>query len=63
MIACVADADGTDLTIDYTELEDALWASKEDVRAALDGDEGRPFNAPPPFAIAHTLMRRWAQED
>jgi NAD+ diphosphatase len=63
MIACVAEADGTELTIDYTELEDALWANKEEVRAALNGDESRRFNAPPPFAIAHTLMRRWAQED
>lgn len=61
MIGCVADAMGTDLTIDYSELEDALWASKDEVRAALNGDESRRFNAPPPFAVAHTLMRRWAE--
>ncbi len=61
MMACTADALGTDLVIDHTELEDALWASKEEVRAALNGDEGRRFNAPPPFAIAHTLMRHWAE--
>lgn len=62
MIACTADALDTELVIDHTELEDALWASKEEVRAALNGDEGRRFNAPPPFAIAHTLMRRWAED-
>lgn len=61
MMACTADALGTDLVIDHTELEDALWASKEEVRAALNGNEGRRFNAPPPFAIAHTLMRHWAE--
>ncbi len=61
MIACVADAQGAELTIDHNELEDALWATKDEVRAALNGDEGRRFNAPPPFAIAHTLMRRWAE--
>jgi NAD+ diphosphatase len=61
MMACTADALGTELVIDHTELEDALWASKEEVRAALNGDEGRRFNAPPPFAIAHTLMRHWAE--
>ena len=61
MIGCVADAMGADLTIDYSELEDALWASKDEVRAALNGDESRRFNAPPPFAVAHTLMRRWAE--
>ena len=62
MIACVADAHGSELVIDHTELEDALWASKDEVRAALNGDDGRRFNAPPPFAIAHTLMRRWAED-
>ncbi len=62
MIACIADAEGSDLAIDHSELEDALWASREEVRAALNGEEGRRFNAPPPFAIAHTLMRRWAEE-
>jgi NAD+ diphosphatase len=61
MIACVADADGDQLTIDYSELEDALWATKDEVRAAFNGDESRRFNTPPPFAIAHTLMKRWAE--
>jgi NAD+ diphosphatase len=63
MIACVADADDDALTIDYSELEDAIWASKDEVRAAFNGDESRRFNVPPPFAIAHTLMRRWAELD
>jgi NAD+ diphosphatase len=63
MIACIADADNDALTIDYTELEDAIWATKDEVRAAFNGYEGRRFNTPPPFAIAHTLMRRWAELD
>ncbi len=63
MIACVADADSDQLTIDYTELEDAIWATKDEVRAAFNGDDSRRFNTPPPFAIAHTLMRRWAESD
>ncbi len=63
MIACVADAQGDALTVDYTELEDALWATKDEVRAALNNDEGRRFNSPPAFAIAHTLMRHWAEMD
>jgi NAD+ diphosphatase len=61
MIACIADADGDQLTIDYAELEDAIWATKDEVRAAFNGDDNRRFNTPPPFAIAHTLMRRWAE--
>jgi NAD+ diphosphatase len=62
MIACIAEAKGDALTIDDNELEDALWASKDDVLAALNEDEGRPFNAPPRFAIANSLMRIWAEE-
>lgn len=62
MIACVADALDTEITIDPTELEDAMWVSKEEARAALAGAEDRRFNAPPPFAIAHTLLRAWVNE-
>jgi NAD+ diphosphatase len=63
MIACVADADGDQLTIDYNELEDAMWVTKEEARAALADAPDKRFGAPPPFAIAHTLLRRWAETD
>lgn len=62
MIACVADALDTEITIDLTELEDAMWVSKDEARGALAGAEDRRFNAPPPFAIAHTLLRAWVNE-
>jgi len=63
MIACVADADSDELTIDYNELEDAMWVTKEEARAALADAPGKRFGAPPPFAIANTLLRRWAEVD
>jgi NAD+ diphosphatase len=59
MIACIGSADDDRLTIDTTELEDAMWVSRDDVAAALAGAEGAPFNAPPRFAIANTLLRAW----
>ena len=59
MIACIAQAEGTDLRLDATELEHAMWVSRDDVRAALAGDPAAPFKAPPPFAIANTLLRAW----
>jgi len=59
MIACVATALDDRLTIDRTELEDAIWVSRDEVRAALAGDESR-FGVPPAYAIAHTLLREWA---
>ena len=61
MIACVATAASDVLTLDRNELEDAMWADRAEVAAALAGDAAAPFLAPPPFAIAHTLLRHWAE--
>jgi NAD+ diphosphatase len=63
MIACVADAKGDALTIDHKELEDAMWVTKDEAHAALADAPDKRFNTPPPFAIAHTLMRRWVAMD
>lgn len=62
MIACVAEALGDELTLAVDEIEDAMWVSKDQARAALDNAPDKQFNAPPPFAIAHTLLRRWVSE-
>ena len=59
MIACVAAAQGDAITLDTNELEDARWFDRAAVEAALRGDVDAPFKAPPRFAIAHTLLRRW----
>jgi NAD+ diphosphatase len=63
MIACITQALDTAITLDPTELEDAMWVSKEEARAALENADGRRFNAPPPFAIAHSLLRAWVEEN
>ncbi len=60
MIACCAEAVDDRLTIDTTELEDAIWVSRDEVRAALAGDGSR-FGVPPSYAIAHTLLEAWAK--
>lgn len=59
MVGCTASAAGPELTIDYTELEDARWFSRADIAAALEGAEDAPFQAPPPWAIARTLLEHW----
>ncbi|MFM9827847.1 MAG: NAD(+) diphosphatase [Sphingomonas sp.] len=61
MMACIADAGDDTLTLDANELEDAIWVSRDDVRAVLAGAATTPFLAPPPYAIAHTLLTAWAQ--
>ena len=60
MIACIVEALGDAITLDTDELEDAKWISKEDARAALENADSRTFNAPPSFAIAHSLLKHWA---
>lgn len=60
MIACVARAASDAITLDANELEHAMWATRDEVRAALAGEGA--FQAPPPYAIAHTLLRAWADE-
>lgn len=61
MIACITQARDDAITLDTNELEDAMWVTKQEARDALSGSEGRRFNAPPPFAIAHSLMKYWAE--
>jgi NAD+ diphosphatase len=60
MIACTARAESDEIRLEPAELEDAIWASRAEVDAALAGDPAAPFQAPPPFAIANTLLTRWS---
>ncbi len=61
MIACTATAASDEVTLDTNELEDAIWVDRAGVRAALAGEPDAPFLGPPHFAIAHTLLRHWAE--
>jgi NAD+ diphosphatase len=60
MIGCRAIAKYPALTLDTTEIEAAMWVDRAEVRAALAGDMGAPFMAPPPLAIARYLLEDWA---
>ena len=59
MIACLAEAEGDALAIDETELEDARWFTRAEVADAMAGGAEATFIAPPPFAIAHSLLAHW----
>jgi NAD+ diphosphatase len=61
MIGCHALAIEDALTIDTTEIEDARWFSRSEIRAAIDGDPGAPFLPPPRAAIARTLLEHWLE--
>lgn len=62
MIACHAHADDPALTIDTTELDDARWFTRDEVLHAMSGAEDGAFIAPPPFAVAHYLLKWWISQ-
>lgn len=62
MIACVAQALDDIITLDTNELEDAIWVTKQEARDALANAPDKRFGAPPPFAIANSLLQHWVAE-
>ncbi|MFC3050408.1 NAD(+) diphosphatase [Kordiimonas pumila] len=62
MIGAEAWVDCDDITVDKTELEDAIWVSKQDVINSMqEGSSVRLM--PPPFAIAYNLISNWVERD
>lgn len=63
MIGCHAYADGAELTIDYTELEDARWFTRAEVAEAMEkGQDSTSFVAPLRQAIAHHMLAWWLEQ-
>ena len=60
MIGCLAEATSESLTVDTTELEDARWFTREEVRAMMENRHPDGLICPPPIAIANGIMRAWA---
>lgn len=63
MIGCHAQALNTDIVIDSMELEAARWFSKDETVAMLARRHPDGLTTPPPVAIAHHLIRAWAEDD
>lgn len=62
MIGCIAHAETTDLEVDTTELADARWFSREEVRAMLENRHPDGLTAPGRHAIANILLRHFVGE-
>jgi NAD+ diphosphatase len=61
MIGLIAEVSDQQARPDQTELEEVRWFSRVELRALLAGEvEG--LGVPPPFAIAHQLMKAWAED-
>jgi NAD+ diphosphatase len=61
MIGCYVTALSRDFKIDGKEIADARWMSRDEVRARLLGTIDDGINLPAPIAIAHRLIRDWAE--
>lgn len=60
MIGCTAEAESRALQLDGVELEDARWVKRAEIVQALAGNHPS-LAVPPPMAIAHHLIRHFAE--
>lgn len=77
MIGCIAKAQSYEVLLNTAEMEDVQWYDRAELAAAVRAYDGGlslqevqkrswsqlGFFVPPPFAIAHHLMRAWALQD
>lgn len=61
MLGCYAQALSRDFTVDGTEIAQARWMSKAEARARIAGEIADGITMPTPIAIAHHLIKDWAQ--
>lgn len=61
MIGLIAEVENEDASPDQTELEEVRWFTREEAKSLLAG-EFKDVWAPPPLAIAHHLLKAWANE-
>ena len=59
MIGCHADAATTEIAMDNEEMTDVRWFDRAEVLLALDG-KTETLTVPAPIAIAHHLIKAWA---
>jgi NAD+ diphosphatase len=62
MIGCHGEALSTSIDIDTNEMADVAWFTRDDVNQALRGEHPK-LRLPGPIAIAHHLIRAWADEE
>jgi len=60
MIGCFAHATSTDYRVDEEEIAEARWFTREELRAAMEG-QAVDFAIPGAVAIAHHLIADWCE--
>lgn len=67
MIGCIAEAESEDIIIDPSELQDALWLTRNELVSCFEGPDYQSLDGqleiPPPDAIAHHLIKSWVENE
>jgi NAD+ diphosphatase len=63
MIGCFVRATSRDIVVDDVELEDARWFARDEVMAMFENRHSEGLTPPAPMAIAHHILRVWAEGD
>jgi NAD+ diphosphatase len=61
MIGLIAEVENDDAVADQVELDEVRWMTRDETRAMLRG-ELADATAPGALAIAHQLIKAWAEE-
>lgn len=60
MMGALAEVEDDRETVDESELEACRWFTREEARALIASKHADAF-APPPFAIAHQILKTWTE--
>ena len=61
MIGCHAEAISDDVVIDKSEIEDARWFDRAELKSMLLRQHPQELSTPPPIAIAHHIIRDFVE--
>lgn len=61
MIGVLCEVEDDRETVDTTELESGRWFTRDEAKLLIAGKHPDSW-APPPFAIAHQLLKTWSEE-
>ena len=61
MIGCHAEAVSDDVVIDKSEIEDARWFDRAELKSMLMRQHPQELSTPPPIAIAHHIIRDFVE--
>jgi NAD+ diphosphatase len=61
MIGCIGEADSHNFKPDGVEITEARWLSRDDAKRLLAGERMPDISVPPAIAIAHHLIKAFAE--